>query len=202
MTTVQVRPQRGAEFITFSGSMEMEVCISCGMLFGVPVEWLRFRKKKGDTFFCPNGHNMYYPQKPSEEERLRRALEDEKARAQREKDGLLDQLTKTEKERRRIIARAEAGVCIHCNRTFQNLVRHLETQHEGGGHGSLVALGTLTAVHKLRFYKWNKPEDGSRIVYCRATRIHYSKTSNRWKDVTCEACRKAGGLVVNAEAAR
>ena len=47
-------------------------CGQCGMTYAVPQEWLDERKRRGDTFWCPNGHARVF--RPTEIETLRKQL--------------------------------------------------------------------------------------------------------------------------------
>lgn len=37
-----------------------EECIHCGVAFYFPTTCKDFKKKKKETFYCPNGHSMVY----------------------------------------------------------------------------------------------------------------------------------------------
>ena len=68
--------------------MEVEMrlcnCAECGVSFAFPAALAKRREEDHKSFFCPNGHSNYYPQKSEAEillERLRtkeRELEDMK----------------------------------------------------------------------------------------------------------------------------
>lgn len=54
----------------------IHTCIQCGMLYAIPSDFEERRRKDHRTFYCPNGHSMYYAQKNREEilkEELERA---------------------------------------------------------------------------------------------------------------------------------
>lgn len=112
-----------------------EVCISCGVAFGVPENWLNHRKKTHETFYCPNGHGQLYGGLTAEQREIQ-ALKSRvqmaesngsywhqqaemKTRSLRATRGVL---TKTRK-------RIAAGVCPCCHRTFQQLAQHMANQH-------------------------------------------------------------------------
>jgi uncharacterized Zn-finger protein len=83
----------------------------------------------GKTWYCPNGHPRIYT------DTLEDKLEREKARSAR-LVAERDQLDASNRALRGVVtrkgrqlARVKAGVCPCCNRTFQNLVRHMETKH-------------------------------------------------------------------------
>lgn len=107
-------------------------CGECGIAFAVPETWRAEKKRNGSGWYCPNGHSRVYRESDvqklqkeldTEKERLRRALareNEERARA----DAL-------EREKKRLVKRSKAGVCPCCNRTFQQLARHMATKHAG-----------------------------------------------------------------------
>ncbi|HMA26059.1 MAG: hypothetical protein ACM33U_07590 [Solirubrobacterales bacterium] len=118
---------------TFAGhtTLEVEIC-TCGVLFAAPQNLLDKRREDGRTFYCPNGHHLVYD---SENERLKRDL----AATRRVAQSRLDLLHAEENSHRatrghltrkkKQLARVSAGVCPCCNRTFQNLARHMQTKH-------------------------------------------------------------------------
>jgi hypothetical protein len=106
-------------------------CVSCGMMFAVPEVWERKRRRSHDWFYCPNGHNLHFPQESDVEKQQRLREQAERVLARREQDleherrshaATKGQLTKTRK-------RVAGGVCPCCNRSFVNLARHMQGQH-------------------------------------------------------------------------
>ncbi len=108
-------------------------CPNCGILFAVTEELEERRRKDGKDFYCPNGHSMAYGNSDTEKlkkERDRSAnlvarLDQERARrdhAERSRSAMKGQLTKVKK-------RVANGVCPCCNRSFEDLARHMSTQH-------------------------------------------------------------------------
>lgn len=65
------------------GTHTSVTCVQCAIVFSVPAEWVAARRSKHDTFYCPNGHQLAFPEGPSEEERLKRKLEATEAELQR-----------------------------------------------------------------------------------------------------------------------
>lgn len=105
-------------------------CGTCGIDFMVPERWREERKKTGEGWYCPNGHCRVYKETRLQEverelkqERQRSAMEAASRRS--EEQGRL----RAERELKRITKRVNAGVCPCCNRTFQNLARHMKTKH-------------------------------------------------------------------------
>ncbi|KJL49518.1 hypothetical protein RS84_00231 [Microbacterium hydrocarbonoxydans] len=116
---------------TYTGTLTIVECPACHMDFGVTPQFVEARRNDHKSFYCPTGHSMNYGQK-SEAEMLRERL--------RFTEGALthtrDQLQMTEYQRRaqkgqntRLKNRIAAGVCPCCNRSFQDLRRHMAGQH-------------------------------------------------------------------------
>lgn len=119
-------------------TMHIIECARCGIDFGIGDEYMSARRKDHGTFYCPSGHPNWYPE-DNTEERLRKDLERARKRAQ-------DAWEYTERERQRRLTaerqraaakgqvtkiknRVGKGVCPCCNRTFQNLGKHMAGQH-------------------------------------------------------------------------
>ena len=106
-------------------------CADCGLVFGITERFEQNRRRRHDTFYCPLGHPNHYPQKTEEEKQRERAgrlaaqLDQERAHAADLQRSLSAQKAATTRAKRR----HAAGVCPCCNRTFQQLARHLQTKH-------------------------------------------------------------------------
>lgn len=116
---------------TYTGTLTVIQCAYCHMDFGVTPAFEKKRRDDHKTFYCPTGHSNFYPQN-SETERLRASLDSAKAQLTHTRD----QLQATEYQRRaqkaqntKLRKRIAAGVCPCCNRTFQDLARHMDGQH-------------------------------------------------------------------------
>ena len=117
-------------------TLDTTECYQCGIIFGAPEDWFNNRKRKKDTFYCPNGHGQHFVGKTHEEQL--RELRDEAARERSRRDqaeadartqrGLA---TRYRNERNRIKTRVAGGVCPCCNRTFKQLARHMKSKHPG-----------------------------------------------------------------------
>lgn len=55
-----------SEFQVETG-LVIESCINCGIVFAIPEDFREKIIKSHKTFYCPNGHTMYYPGKTKEE---------------------------------------------------------------------------------------------------------------------------------------
>lgn len=114
-------------------------CCECG------VEWLMpgqlnnhaLEEGKDKTFYCPNGHGQSYIESRAdiyrrEAERLKQRLaeRDDDVRRQRNRaKGLERSIAAHKGQVTKLKKRAKAGVCLCCNRTFQNLARHMKSKH-------------------------------------------------------------------------
>src|SRR5215472_14470508 len=104
---------------------------TCGIEYGIP-EALNERllsKRVHLNTYCPNGHQWHYTGQ-SDADRARAAearathADDQRRAAERQAAAWKGQAT-------RLRNRVAAGVCPCCNRTFQNLARHMAGQHPG-----------------------------------------------------------------------
>jgi hypothetical protein len=120
----------GGYAIPHSMTLETEDCCNCGIVFAMP----EYLKKKlltsGGTFYCPNGHPQHYTK--TEVIKLREMLE----KANRQNTDLAEQKIRAEqealrvqKELKRMKGRVHNGVCPCCNRSFENLQKHMKTKH-------------------------------------------------------------------------
>ncbi len=109
----------------------------CGIQFAVPQEFLAALRAHQGTLHCPRGHLLGFGE--SELSKARKELEAERKRkewAQQEAEN--ERAWRRTAEKGAAIARGKLkaqsqrvknGVCPCCNRTFQNLMRHMETKH-------------------------------------------------------------------------
>ncbi len=105
-------------------------CWVCGIHFALPEEYERKRAEDGKAWYCPNGDKISYGPSLVEQERKRaeraeaRAVHerDQRQAAERSAAAYKGQVT-------RLKTRASAGVCPCCNRSFENVRRHMESKH-------------------------------------------------------------------------
>lgn len=124
--------------IEFSVTLETLECCECGVTFALPEKFIRERRNDHLMFYCPSGHRQHFAQETAEE-KLRRQVKQYQRQAellQAEATFERDQRQAAEKSLRATKAtltktrkRVAAGVCPCCNRTFQNLARHMDGQH-------------------------------------------------------------------------
>lgn len=105
-------------------------CPRCGVLFGITEEFEQRRRDDAATFYCPNGHNMSWHESAADREKKRAD------KAEIRERHLRDQLeaAECEAEQKRVALvkiqhRIANGVCPCCNRSFDNVRRHIEGQH-------------------------------------------------------------------------
>ena len=109
----------------------LERCCTCAVEFLVPMAlYQAARADERHKFWCPNGHGQSYTE--SEVTRLKRerdlAIQD-KARIEDEKRDAEKRAEAAERATQRLRKRIGKGVCPCCNRTFENVARHMATKH-------------------------------------------------------------------------
>jgi hypothetical protein len=118
-----------------------EECNSCGVQFAVTEE---FQKKRlevrgpNNPFYCPNGHKIWYIGKSdadlqrerAENLTIQLAAADRRVQQQREARERAERIAAAARGQvTKIKNRVGRGVCPCCNRTFENLHRHMTTKH-------------------------------------------------------------------------
>jgi len=96
----------------------------------MPDNILRVHREKGTSFYCPNGHSQCFT--TTEVDRLRqqlRAVRDERDWAQKGRDRAQRQTAAQKGNVTKLKRRIKNGVCPCCNRSFENLARHMAGQH-------------------------------------------------------------------------
>jgi hypothetical protein len=153
-------------------------CGVCGILFGLESKFMDARKDDGASFYCPNGHNVSWAA-ANEHEQTEKAL----AKARSAELALRDQLSAAIREgelTRQALLRDRQrflnGVCVCCNRSFENVRRHMSTQHPdfdvekvATGQKFQCSCGeSFTTLHGLRIHQgrlrregWDKPGQSS-----------------------------------------
>lgn len=108
---------------------------TCGILFGIPKRLkesaLAHRGPKGWSITCPLGHSWHYTG-DDEIVRVKKERDREReysARLRAELDQTEASLRATKGVVTKLKKRASAGVCPCCNRSFQNVARHMATKH-------------------------------------------------------------------------
>lgn len=110
--------------------IEIDWCYACGNPIALTAQWQRACKEEGKTFYCPMGHGQIY--RNSEVQVLTKKLAASQELVTRLETRILNSeamFTVEAKKRQRLEKRVNNGVCIHCNRTFQQLARHMKARH-------------------------------------------------------------------------
>lgn len=117
-----------------------EVCISCGVVFGLSEQHKGQLKRTGATFYCPNGHGMVYGNTLEEQvKKLKKQLAEEQETAEYWRRSTIAEEKDHNSTKRRLSAtkgvltktkkRVANGVCPCCSRTFKQLARHIRDKH-------------------------------------------------------------------------
>lgn len=122
-------------------------CCECGVPFAIPdtLAGLLRNQRVGEFFYCPNGHKQHFTGKSeAQKERERREAAEKNAKyawdrfsaeqeAREATERILSatrgHLTRKTKEIAVARQRIGHGTCPCCNRTFQNLQRHMTQKH-------------------------------------------------------------------------
>lgn len=131
----------------FSNNEWFEVlrCRNCGMAFAMTTEFQRRRSNDHKEFYCPAGHSQYYTgltEAQKLKDQLERECQQRKAAEARASMAAheRDRIAKAHSTMRQ---RVVNGVCPCCNRTFQNLLNHMRTEHAEFVSTPAAALVTL-----------------------------------------------------------
>lgn len=115
-------------------------CATCKCEFGIPEELhTAARAHERINFYCPYGHSNVFRTGETEADKLRRER-DRLAQRIAEKDDEIVRLSNLRHEAERSAAafkgqvtkiknRVGHGICPCCNRTFENLSRHMHSKH-------------------------------------------------------------------------
>jgi len=123
----------GSPEVTYTARVSIINCSECQAPIALTNEsQLRDNHK---SFMCPNGHDQAFlggSKAEREATEAKAALAKEIQRreiAEREAAMEKNLRVKADKEYTRKMKRVANGVCVCCNRTFQNLARHMKTKH-------------------------------------------------------------------------
>ncbi len=117
--------------LTETVELVTENCCACGVLFAMDAEFRRQRQRDHRLLYCPAGHQQHYTGQPTEQQLRQRAERLEQQLASRDEDLRAERVSHaaTKGQLTRVRKRVGNGVCPCCNRTFQQLSRHMSTQH-------------------------------------------------------------------------
>lgn len=129
--------------ITLETTLELITCVRCGVAFAMPSDMLDRRRHDHDSFYCPNGHNLSFPQQSdaekaqAEAEKYKRLWKQEQKYASdvlNERNVAQKQLSATKGQMTRLKTRIANGVCPVCKRTFSPLSEHMHMEHPDYTH--------------------------------------------------------------------
>lgn len=103
-------------------------CGECGGTYAINERYRQQKYQKGESWNCPYCRTGWGYSGNSENEKLRRELAAEKQR----KESALARENEERAARERLerkLKRVNRGVCPDCNRSFQNLARHMACKH-------------------------------------------------------------------------
>jgi hypothetical protein len=110
---------------------EVITCGECGIQFGVPPHWVETKRRDHSGFKCPNGHGRMYPGE-SDIEKAQRETREAQAQVNNERHlRLVAEKARDQAQiaKKKLEKRISHGVCACCNRTFENLARHMKSKH-------------------------------------------------------------------------
>lgn len=116
--------------ITLASQFVVEECChkGCGISFAVTVDFQRrCLNDHARSFYCPNGHGQHYTGKTDAQK-----LQDAQARETALRDQLTAAIRDGERTRQQLMRdreRFSKGVCPCCNRSFDNVRRHMASKH-------------------------------------------------------------------------
>lgn len=112
-------------------------CGECGGVYAVNRNYFRQRQEQGGYWNCPYCRVSWgFSKNDSEVARLRKAAQSWERHYHNVSEELVDtrnSLRATKAAKTRLKKRVAAGVCPCCRRTFQNLARHMATEHPSYG---------------------------------------------------------------------
>ena len=110
--------------------LEMETCCNCGIPFGITSDRMKVLRERGGDFYCTNGHSQRYTE--TDNMRLKKQLRNVNQQLEWSETNLQSEKDSHRATRgvvTKIKKRTGNGECPCCNRSFQNLRRHMGTKH-------------------------------------------------------------------------
>ena len=126
-------------------------CKTCGVWHCIPSAMYNGLQETGGYYHCPNGHQWGWRQGRQERDNLRRERDRAVQNAAYEADLRRREADRANAAERRAAGykgaatrlknRAKAGVCPCCNRSFQDLARHMASKHSEADLTNVVEIG-------------------------------------------------------------
>jgi hypothetical protein len=118
---------------TFAKTVTIEMrdmeCATCGTPFSMPQRIWQSCYEDGGFFSCPLGHSRGWIKGNKVIKQEREEYEKRLANQMRVATEQATRAMNAEKELKKLKKRVHAGTCPCCNRTFQQLARHMKTKH-------------------------------------------------------------------------
>jgi hypothetical protein len=156
-------------------TIQSTTCGECGILFGLEKAFMANRQDDGQRFYCPNGHGISWSA-ANEAAKTERELRNAEMRELALQDQLGAAIREGELTRQALLRdrqRFMNGVCVCCNRSFENVRRHMANQHpdydvakvatkspefeRSCGDTFTTFRGLRIHQSKVRPYDWDKP---------------------------------------------
>lgn len=109
----------------------VEHCYKCGVAFAMTTDFQRRKLNDRTNFYCPAGHEQHYTG-TTEAQKLKMELERRDqmlSAAQARAAKAEDERQAVSRSHKKMRERVMNGVCPCCNRTFQNLMQHMKSEH-------------------------------------------------------------------------
>ena len=107
-------------------------CAQCSVNFAIPSPLEDVLRVNEGTFYCPFGHEQYFPKGLTDAQIQKRRADDlERKLASAQEDARSERASHraTKGHLTRAKERAAAGVCPECHRNFAQVKRHMERMH-------------------------------------------------------------------------
>ncbi len=133
------------------GPYQETQCKTCGVWHCIPKVMYDGLQETGGYYHCPNGHQWGWRRGRKETDALKLERDrlaqdiayqqDRTKEAREQRDAARRSASAYKGAATRMKNRAKAGVCPCCNRTFQNLAKHMASQHPDQHLDNVVELG-------------------------------------------------------------
>lgn len=129
--------------LTYTDTLEVHTCPTCGIRYAIPKEWDKKNLEHGRNWWCPKGCSVGYTGKTeAEKERAKRKeVEAELERtsrrltqAQQAKHTAERQAAARKGQVTKIKNSVKNGKCPCCRRNFSNLQKHMKVVHPEFGN--------------------------------------------------------------------
>jgi len=112
--------------VGYTGTLTVLDCAGCGLVFAMTWDFEARRREDHKTYYCPAGHENYFPHK-TEAEQLRERLRIYRDQAATERR----RAAAARGQRTRVLNLITKGICPvpGCRRNFTNVREHMSSQH-------------------------------------------------------------------------